>query len=40
MDVAAGGAGGLAPYEGLPEPVGEEVDDALRGLEGSGDAEE
>ncbi len=38
--VAAGGAGGRAPDLRLPEPVGDEVDDALLGLEGAGDIEE
>jgi hypothetical protein len=40
VKVAAGGAGGRAPDLRLPEPVGDEVDDALLGWEGSGDAEE
>ncbi|MBI4380275.1 MAG: hypothetical protein HY574_03675 [candidate division NC10 bacterium] len=40
MEVAAGGAGGRAPERGIPEAVGYEVDDALLGLEGPGDAQE
>lgn len=40
VEVTAEGAPWLAPYEGLPEPVGGEVHDVLLGLEGPGDAEE
>ena len=40
LDIAAGGAGGRAPdFRGL-ELFGDEVDDALLGLEGPGDAQE
>lgn len=39
MDVAAGGAGGLAPDLRSPELFGDEVDNALLGLEGPRDAE-
>jgi hypothetical protein len=38
MEVAAGGAHWLASDSGLPELFGDEVDDALLGLEDSGDA--
>ena len=34
VEVAAGGAGGRAAYTWLPQAVGDEVDDALLGLEG------
>ena len=40
MEVADGGDGWLAVNAGFPETLGDEVDDALRGLEGSRDAEE
>ena len=40
MEVAGGGPGGRAPDLGFPEAVGDEVGDALRGLEGPGDTEE
>jgi hypothetical protein len=38
VEVAARGAGGRVPDSGFPEAVGDEVDDALPGLEDSGDA--
>jgi len=40
VKIAAGGAGGRAADLGFPELLGDEVDDALLGLEGAGDAEE
>ena len=40
VEVAARGAGRLAFYAGFPELLGDEVDDTLLCLEGSGDAEE
>lgn len=40
VEVAGGGPGGRAPDLGFPEAVGDEVGDALRGLEGPGDTEE
>ena len=40
VKVAAEGAGGRAPDLRGPESFGDEVDDALLRLEGSGDAEE
>ena len=40
VEVAAGGGGWLVGYTGFPEVVWDEVDDALLGLEGSGDAGE
>jgi hypothetical protein len=40
VEVAAGGAGWLAANTGFPEAVGDEVDDALLGLEGPRHAEE
>ena len=40
VEVAAGGGGGLKAYAGFPELFGDEVDDALPGLEGAGDAQE
>jgi len=38
VKIAAGGGGGRAPDLRGPELFGDEVDDALLGLEGSGDA--
>ena len=40
VEVAAGGGGWLALHARFPQAVGDEVDDARRGLEGSDDAEE
>ena len=40
VEVAARGARKLVPHLRSPEAVGDEVDDALLGSEGSGDAEE
>jgi len=40
VKVEVGGGGGRAAGQGFREPVGDEADDALLGLEGSGDAEE
>src|SRR3990172_6085007 len=40
VKIAAGGAGGGGPDVRGPELLGDEVDDALLCLEGSGDAEE
>src|SRR5574337_1018148 len=40
MKVAAGGGSEVGVQLRLPETVGDEVDDALFGLEGSGDAQE
>ncbi len=40
MKIAAGGGGEVGVNSRVPEAVGDEVDDALSGLEGSGNAEE
>ncbi|CBE68351.1 DNA replication and repair protein recF (fragment) [Candidatus Methylomirabilis oxygeniifera] len=40
VKVAAGGGDEVGVKLRVPEAVGDEVDDALFGLEGSGDAEE
>lgn len=40
MEVAAGGVGGRASDLRGPKAFGDEVDDALRGLEGPSDAED
>ena len=40
MEVAAGGGGEVGVEVRWPEVVGDEVDDALFGLQGPGDAEE
>ncbi len=40
VKIAAGGDGGRAADLGFPEAISDGVDDALRGLEGSGDGEE
>jgi len=37
VEFAARGAGGRAPYTKAPQVLGNEVDDALLGLEGPGD---
>ena len=39
VEVAAGGAGGRVPDSGFRQAIGGEVDDALLGLKGSGDAQ-
>jgi hypothetical protein len=39
VNIEAGGGGGRGADLGFPEAVGDEVDDALLGLEGPGDAQ-
>jgi hypothetical protein len=40
MKIAAGGGGEVSGHIRLPEPIGDEVDDAVFGLQRPGDAEE